>query len=90
LEEFQAIVRALKPENRPVILVTSKYHTRRARLTWNYVTNGRSRAIVRIASQDPFDPTRWWREPRFVLAVVREYLGLVNYYAGFPVGQGEG
>jgi uncharacterized SAM-binding protein YcdF (DUF218 family) len=85
LEEFQAIVRALKPENRPVILVTSKYHTRRARLTWNYVTQGRSKAIVRAAGQDPFDPTRWWRERRFALAVVREYLGLVNYYAGFPV-----
>ena len=85
LEEFQVIVRALKPENRPVILVTSKYHTRRARLTWNYVTQGRSKAIVRAAGQDPFDPARWWRERRFVLAVVREYLGLVNYYAGFPV-----
>ena len=85
LEELQAVVRALKPENLPVILVTSKYHTRRTRLTWNYVTNGRSRAIVRAAGQDPFDPTRWWRERRFVLSVVREYLGLVNYYTGFPV-----
>jgi uncharacterized SAM-binding protein YcdF (DUF218 family) len=85
LEELQAAFRALKPENRPVILVTSKYHTRRARLTWNYVTEGRSKAIVRAATYDPFDPTRWWRERRFVLAVVREYLGLVNYFAGFPV-----
>lgn len=86
LEESQVAVRALKPENLPVILVTSKFHTRRARLTWNYVTQGRSKAIVRAASQDPFDPARWWRERRFVLSVVREYLGLVNYYAGFPVG----
>jgi uncharacterized SAM-binding protein YcdF (DUF218 family) len=85
LEESQVAARALKPENLPVILVTSKYHTRRARLTWNYVTQGRSKAIVRAAGQDPFDPTRWWRERRFVLSVVREYLGLVNYYAGFPV-----
>ena len=38
LEESQVAVRALKPENLPVILVTSKFHTRRARLTWNYVT----------------------------------------------------
>jgi len=88
LEESQVAARALKPENLPVILVTSKYHTRRAHLTWNYVTEGRSKAIVRAADQDPFDPTRWWRERRFVLSVVREYLGLVNYYAGFPVGAG--
>ena len=86
LEELQAVVRALKFKNRPVILVTSKYHTRRARLTWKYVTEGRSKAIVRATGQDPFDPTRWWHERRFVLSVVREYLGLINYYAGFPVG----
>ncbi|HEX2522099.1 MAG TPA: ElyC/SanA/YdcF family protein, partial [Terriglobia bacterium] len=85
LEESQVAFRALKPENLPVILVTSKFHTRRTRLTWNYVTEGRSKAIVRAAGQDPFDPTRWWRQRRFVLSVVREYLGLVNYFAGFPV-----
>ncbi len=86
LEELEAVYGALHSKDAPVILVTSKYHTRRVRLTWNYVTQGRSKAIVRAASQDPFDPTRWWRERRFVLSVVREYLGLVNYYAGFPVG----
>lgn len=85
LEELEAAYDAIPTKDAPVILVTSKYHTRRARLTWNYVTEGRSKAIVRVATQDPFDPARWWRERRFVLAVVREYLGLVNYYAGFPV-----
>jgi uncharacterized SAM-binding protein YcdF (DUF218 family) len=85
LEESRVAVRALRPERLPVILVTSKYHTRRVRLTWNYVTQGRSKAIVRAAGRDPFDPARWWLEPRFALAVVREYLGLANYYAGFPV-----
>jgi uncharacterized SAM-binding protein YcdF (DUF218 family) len=68
-----------------VILVTSKYHTRRTRLIWQYVTAGRSQAIVRTASGDPFDPDRWWEQRSFALSVVREYLGLVNYYAGFPV-----
>jgi len=68
-----------------VILVTSTFHTRRARLTWKYVTAGRSQAIVRAASGDPFDPDRWWQQRRFALSVVREYLGLINYYAGFPV-----
>ena len=68
-----------------VILVTSKYHTRRTRLTWHYVTGGRSQAIVRAASGDSFDANRWWQTRRHALAVVREYLGLINYYAGFPV-----
>jgi uncharacterized SAM-binding protein YcdF (DUF218 family) len=85
LEELRAVYNALKIKNAPVILVTSKYHTRRASLTWRYVTSGRSQAIVRAAGADPFDPERWWRQRRFVLSVVREYLGLANYYAGFPV-----
>jgi uncharacterized SAM-binding protein YcdF (DUF218 family) len=85
LEELQAVYAALEHKNAAVILVTSKYHTRRTRLTWHYVTGGRSQAIVRAASGDPFDPERWWQQRRFVLSVVREYLGLVNYYAGFPV-----
>lgn len=86
LEELQAAYAAIPTKDAPVILVTSKYHTRRTRLIWNYVTQGRSKAIVRAATSDPFDPARWWRERHFILSVVREYLGLINYYAGFPVG----
>lgn len=69
----------------PVILVTSKYHTRRTRLTWQYVSAGRSQPIVRAASGDPFEPENWWQTRRYALSVVREYLGLANYYAGFAV-----
>ena len=85
LEELQAVYQDLQSKDRPVILVTSKYHTRRVRLTCGYVTHGESASIIRAAEGDPFDPARWWRERRFVLSVVREYLGLINYYAGFPV-----
>jgi len=90
LEELRAVDRALGSKDAPVILVTSKYHTRRTRLTWHHVTEGRSRGIARASGRDPFDPSRWWRERRFVLSVVREYLGLINYYAGFPVGANGG
>jgi putative colanic acid biosynthesis acetyltransferase WcaF len=84
LEELEAAYHVLKLRDEPVILVTSKFHTRRAGLTWKYVTEGRSQAIVRAATRDPFDAARWWHERRFILSVVREYLGLINYYAGFP------
>jgi uncharacterized SAM-binding protein YcdF (DUF218 family) len=85
LEELAIVARAVEPEDKPVILVTSKIHTRRTRMTWEHVTEGHSRPVVRIARGDPFDPEAWWRERRAALAVVREYLGLLNYYAGFPV-----
>lgn len=85
LEELRIIANALRPDGALVILVTSKVHTRRVRLTWRYVAGGRSRGIIRSARQDPFDPNGWWRERRFALAVVRESLGLMNHLAGFPV-----
>lgn len=62
LEELRAAYAAVPNKDAPVILVTSKYHTRRTRLTWDYVTGGQSQPIVRAASDDPFDPERWWRE----------------------------
>jgi uncharacterized SAM-binding protein YcdF (DUF218 family) len=85
VEELKVVAEATAGDEKPVILVSSKYHTRRVRLTWNHVTDGASTAIVRAASRDPFDPARWWRERRFALSVVREYLGIVHVYAGFPV-----
>src|SRR5580692_11239330 len=44
-----------------VIIVTSKVHTRRVRILWNRVAAGRGRAIIRGASDDPFEPGKWWR-----------------------------
>lgn len=85
LEELQAVYSAMTSKDAPVILVTSKFHTRRTRLTWQYVTAGRSQPIVRAATGDPFDPNHWWHRRSFTLSVVREYLGLVNYYAKFAV-----
>jgi hypothetical protein len=85
LEELKLAHHAIGPVNAPVILVSSKFHTRRVRLTWNYITHGRSSAIVRAAEGDPFDPARWWTVRRFALSVVREYLGILHVYAGFPV-----
>ena len=85
LEELNVVARALKSGRAPVILVTSKLHTRRARLTWHYVMGGQSVGIVRAAPLDPFDPNHWWQQRGFALAVVREYLGLLNYWFGFPV-----
>ena len=89
LEELEAAYDALEVKDAPVILVTSKYHTRRTRLIWEFVTAGRSQPIVRAATGDPFDPERWWHTRSYALSVVREYLGLINYCAGFPVGPGQ-
>lgn len=68
-----------------VVIVTTKPHTRRTRTLWRILTHDESRAIVRAASTDPFDPDHWWRSTRDALDVVREVLGLMNAWAGLPL-----
>ena len=85
LEELQAVYSAMTSKDAPIILVTSKYHTRRTRLTWQHVTAGKSQPIVHAATGDPFDPNHWWQRRSFALSVIHEYLGLINYYTRFAV-----
>jgi uncharacterized SAM-binding protein YcdF (DUF218 family) len=88
LQELQAVFRALPSNESPVILVTSQSHTRRTRLTWQYVTQGQSRAIMRTVATDSFNANRWWQRREWAWSVAHEYLGLINAYVGFPVGRG--
>jgi uncharacterized SAM-binding protein YcdF (DUF218 family) len=68
-----------------VIIVTSKPHTRRVRAIWKRRAGPGLRLIVRYADQDPYDGAHWWRHTRDALDVVREVLGLLNAWAGFPL-----
>jgi uncharacterized SAM-binding protein YcdF (DUF218 family) len=68
-----------------VIIVTTKVHTRRLRILWNRLAAGRGQAVIRAASDDPFDPRRWWRTTGDALDVVREFLGILNAWAGLPL-----
>jgi uncharacterized SAM-binding protein YcdF (DUF218 family) len=68
-----------------VIIVTSKVHTRRVRILWNGLAAGRGRALIRAATDDPFEPRRWWRTTGDALDVVRELLGILNAWAGLPL-----
>jgi len=78
VDELQIAARALGQTDAPVILVTSKYHSRRVSLTWAYVTGGQPRGLVRSAHEDPFDPDGWWHDPSSVWSVVWEYVRLLD------------
>jgi uncharacterized SAM-binding protein YcdF (DUF218 family) len=69
---------------RNVIVVTSKAHTRRVRTVWKKLVGSEQHAIVRSANDDPYDGAHWWRHTQDGLDVVRESLGLLNAWAGFP------
>jgi len=66
-------------------VVTSKPHTRRARTIWHKLAPSDLHAAVRFTTDDSYDGAHWWRHTRDALDVVREVLGLMNAYAGFPL-----
>ncbi len=85
-DEIAAVSAALEDENgKSVIIVTSKAHTRRVRTLWRRLAAHRGQALVRAASNDPFEPAKWWRTTGDALDVVRETLGIFNSWAGMPL-----
>ena len=82
-DEMNAIGAEIRPGNNlPVIIVTTKAHTRRVHTLWHKLAGTRGRAIVRGASRDSFDGAHWWRNSTDALDVVREVLGLLNAWTG--------
>jgi uncharacterized SAM-binding protein YcdF (DUF218 family) len=85
-EEVAEIQREMRRTGKQkVIIVTSPQHTRRVRALWWRLAGGQLQLLVYAAGEDPFDADHWWRNTRDALAVVREYLGLANVWAGMPV-----
>jgi uncharacterized SAM-binding protein YcdF (DUF218 family) len=84
-EEVREISETLRHSNfHHVILVTSKPHTRRVRSIWRKLVGSDPGVIVRFAADDPYDGAHWWRHTHDALDIVRETLGLINVWAGFP------
>lgn len=85
-EEVRKISENLRSRNfRTAIVITSKSHTRRVRTIWRKLVGSDQRLIVRYASGDAYDGGHWWRHTQDGLDVVRETLGLLNAWAGFPL-----
>ena len=68
-----------------VILVTSQYHTRRVRFLWRRVATPGLEARVHYAREEPVDPQRWWSNSTEVIAVAREWVGMMNVLARSPI-----
>ena len=90
-DELRAVADSLdqqtgQQEAATAIIVTSKAHTRRVRAIWYQISPGHhGHALIRAAPNDAFDPSRWWGSTNDALTVVREYLGLLNTWAGLPL-----
>ena len=59
-----------------VIVVTSNYHTRRARYIFQKVFPSSIRVSVASARDGDFDPERWWEKRKSVKIFARELMGM--------------
>ena len=86
VEEVRLIATRMKSRGEErVIIVTSKAHSRRVRATWKTLIGDSPRATVRYAREDPFHSDHWWNYTEDGLSVVREVVGNLNVWAGFPI-----
>lgn len=60
------------------IVVTSNFHTRRARMIFRDATSGAVRYAFAAAPTPGFDPDRWWLSRSGKKTLVLEYLKLLN------------
>jgi len=63
-----------------VILVTSKYHTRRAHHIWSEMYDGRLNVCSVSAKTDLYDPSGWWKDGRQTRWLMAEYGAWIYYY----------
>ncbi|HEY6269174.1 MAG TPA: YdcF family protein [Candidatus Acidoferrum sp.] len=78
LEEAEALAKLVKGRKwRKVIVVTSNYHTRRARYIFRRVFP--QGLVVSVAStrDGDFDPEHWWEKRKSIKELTREFAGMV-------------
>lgn len=68
---------------RRVIVVTSKYHTRRTGFAMRRALEGTGvQIVVRASRYDPADPARWWRQRRDIRFLMEEWPKVIAYELG--------
>jgi len=82
LGEIEALIAYLRAQRiRSILLVTSKVHTRRARLVVRDLAGPDLQIALRASPYDPISPEQWWRVRGFARRVIIEYAKLLYYVA---------
>jgi uncharacterized SAM-binding protein YcdF (DUF218 family) len=77
-EEAEALAKLVKTRKwRKIIVVTSNYHTRRARYIFRRVFPQDMDIRVASARDGDFDPEGWWQKRKSTKLLVREMAGMV-------------
>ena len=69
----------VKQGYKKIILITSKFHTRRAAHIWKNIYEEKLKVASVSAKTDPFDPASWWKDGRQVRWVLAEYGAWIFY-----------
>jgi uncharacterized SAM-binding protein YcdF (DUF218 family) len=78
LEEAEALARLVKERKwRRVIVVTSNYHTRRARYIFRRVFPQGVQVSVASTRDGDFDPEHWWEKRKSIKELTHEFAGMV-------------
>jgi uncharacterized SAM-binding protein YcdF (DUF218 family) len=76
-EEAEALVNvAIQRKWKKVIIVTSNYHTRRARYIFRKVFPQQVEISVSSARDGEFDPAHWWEKRKSIKELTRELAGM--------------
>jgi uncharacterized SAM-binding protein YcdF (DUF218 family) len=72
---------------RSILLVTSKWHSRRAYLTFKTAFKDTKELKITVypSKYDTFDPQRWWKNQSNIEIVMAEYLKLFFYLVTFRI-----
>lgn len=77
-EEALALAKVVAQKKwRSVIVVTSNYHTRRARYIFSHVLPAGTKARITGAPDGDFDPERWWEKRISVKELLREMAAMI-------------
>ena len=77
-EEAEALRRVVQQKKwRSLIVVTSNYHTRRARYIFGKIFAPEVAIRVASARDGDFDPDRWWEKRKSVKELTREFAGMI-------------
>jgi uncharacterized SAM-binding protein YcdF (DUF218 family) len=77
-EEAVALVKLVESKKwHKTIVVTSNYHTRRARYIFNKVFPQDIEVRVASARDGDFDPQRWWEKRESTKDLMKEFVGMV-------------
>lgn len=78
LEEAEALAKLVTQKKwHSVIVVTSNYHTRRARYIFRRVFPQGMQVSVASARDGDFDPEHWWEKRKSIKELTKEFAGMV-------------